>query len=192
MFALSDEDLTMRILGCGDGPASFNSELTRRGGTVVSVDPLCACDVNDISKRIEETFEQVIRETRKNMDEFVWKQIGSIEELGKMRMEAMRDFLADYPRGKLEARYLAESAPELSFPDDSFDLAVVSHFLFLYSNHLDLRFHIDAVTELCRVAGETRIFPLLQIRSRTLSTCRTVERALQSREIRGGADSSVL
>ena len=163
MFALSDEDLTRRILGCGDGPASFNAELTRRGGTVVSVDPLYACDVNDISKRIEETFEQVIRETRKNMDEFVWEQIGSIEELGKVRMEAMRDFLADYPRGKLEARYLAESAPVLSFPDDSFGLAVVSHFFFLYSNHLDLRFHIDAVTELCRVCGETRVFPLLQL-----------------------------
>lgn len=163
MFALSDEDLTRRILGCGDGPASFNAELTRRGGTVVSVDPLYACDVNDISKRIAETFEQVIRETGKNMDEFVWEQIGSLEELGKVRMKAMRDFLADYPRGKLEARYLAESAPVLSFPDDSFDLAVVSHFLFLYSNHLDLRFHIDAVTELCRVCGETRIFPLLQL-----------------------------
>ena len=163
MFALSDEDLTRRILGCGDGPASFNAELTRRGGTVVSVDPLYACDGNDISKRIEETFEQVIRETRKNMDEFVWEQISSLEELGKVRMEAMRDFLADYPRGKLEARYLAESAPVLSFPDDSFGLAVVSHFLFLYSNHLDLRFHIDAVTELCRVCGETRVFPLLQL-----------------------------
>jgi hypothetical protein len=163
MFALSDDDLAKPILGCGDGPASFNAELTKRGGTIVSVDPLYAYDVNDISKRIEETFDQVIQETRMNMNEFVWQNIRSIDELGKIRMKAMCDFLLDYPRGKLESRYIAQSAPILSFPDNSFGLAVVSHFLFLYSDHLDLRFHIDAITELCRVCGETRVFPLLQL-----------------------------
>ncbi len=165
MFALSDDDLTKHILGCGDGPASFNAALTKRGGRIVSVDPLYEYDVDDISKRIDETFDQVIQETQRNMNEFVWKNIRSIEELGKVRMTAMRDFLSDYPKGKLEKRYLAESAPILSFSDDSFDLAVVSHFLFLYSDHLDLKFHIDTVTELCRVCGETRIFPLLQLGS---------------------------
>lgn len=42
MFALSDEDLKRRILGCGDGPAALNAGLTGRGGSVVSVDPLYA------------------------------------------------------------------------------------------------------------------------------------------------------
>ncbi len=163
MFALSDDDLAKPILGCGDGPASFNAELTKRGGTIVSVDPLYAFGVNDISKRIEETFDQVIQETRMNMNEFVWQNIRSIDALGKVRMKAMRDFLLDYPRGKLESRYIAASAPILNFPDNSFGLAVVSHFLFLYSDHLDLRFHIDAIAELCRVCGETRVFPLLQL-----------------------------
>lgn len=163
MFALSDDDLAKPILGCGDGPASFNAELTERGGTIVSVDPLYAHDIHDINNRIEETFDQVIQETRMNMNEFVWKNISSIDELGKVRMKAMHDFLSDYPKGKLEKRYIAESAPMLSFSDNSFDLAVVSHFLFLYSDHLDLQFHIDTITELCRVCGETRIFPLLQL-----------------------------
>lgn len=165
MFALSDDDLAKPILGCGDGPASFNAELTKRGGTIVSVDPLYAYGEDDISRRIEDTFDKVIQKTRKNMNEFVWEHISSIDELGKMRMKAMRDFLSDYPRGKLEARYVSQSAPILSFLDDSFGLAVVSHFLFLYSDHLDLRFHIDTITELCRVCGETRIFPLLQLGS---------------------------
>ena len=35
MFALSDDDLTLRILGCGDGPASFNAEANRRGKSSV-------------------------------------------------------------------------------------------------------------------------------------------------------------
>jgi hypothetical protein len=163
MFALSDDDLAKPILGCGDGPASFNAELTKLGGSIVSVDPLYAYDADDIKRRIEETFHQVIQETRMNMNEFVWQNIRSVDELGKIRMNAMHDFLSDYPKGKLEKRYVAESAPILSFSDDSFGLAVVSHFLFLYSDHLNLRFHINTITELCRICGETRIFPLLQL-----------------------------
>ncbi len=163
MFALSEEDLGKRILGCGDGPAGFNARLTKRGGTVVSIDPLYAFSVDDIRRRIDKTFDDVMRETRKNKDEFVWEQIRSVDELGKVRMEAMRDFLSDYPQGKAVGRYVPESAPILSFPDDSFDLGLSSHFLFLYSDHLDLTFHIDVITELCRICGETRVFPLLQL-----------------------------
>ena len=163
MFALSEEDFDKRILGCGDGPASFNAELTKQGGAVVSIDPLYAFSVDAVSRRIDETFDDVMRETHQNRDEFVWGHIRSVDELGKVRMKAMRDFISDYPQGKVEGRYLAESAPILGFSDDSFGLAVCSHFLFLYSDHLDLRFHIETITELCRVCGETRIFPLLQL-----------------------------
>jgi len=163
MFALSDEDLTKPILGCGDGPASFNAQLTKRGGSVVSVDPLYAFDADEISQRIEDTFETVMRKTRQNENEFVWQHIRSVNDLGKIRMAAMRDFLSDYPQGRIDGRYLPNSAPGLSFADDSFGLALSSHFLFLYSDHLDLKFHIDTISELCRVCGETRIFPLLQL-----------------------------
>jgi len=34
MFALTDAELGLRIIGCGDGPASFNAEATRRGTAV--------------------------------------------------------------------------------------------------------------------------------------------------------------
>lgn len=163
MFALSADDLPKRILGCGDGPASFNAELTRRGGTVVSIDPLYVFSGNEIRKRIDETFDEVMRQTYENKDEFVWEHIRSVTELGKIRMKAMHDFLLDYPRGKTDGRYVSGSVPVLDFPDNRFALALSSHFLFLYSDHLDLKFHIDAITELCRVCGETRIFPLFQL-----------------------------
>lgn len=163
MFALSEDELAKPILGCGDGPASFNAELTRRGGAVVSIDPLYAFGAEEISQRIDETFDDVMRQTRHNEREFVWEHIRSVDELGRVRMAAMRDFLSDYPQGRREGRYRPESAPALSFPDGSFNLALSSHFLFLYSDHLDLTFHIDTIAELCRVCEETRIFPLLQL-----------------------------
>jgi SAM-dependent methyltransferase len=165
MFLLSEVDLGKRILGCGDGPASFNAELTHRGGRVVSVDPLYAFEAHDIRKRIDEIFDKVMKETRQNADEFVWRHIRSLDELGAVRMKAMSAFLSDYPRGKQEGRYLAASVPALPFPDNAFDLGLCSHLLFLYSEHLDLSFHIDAITELCRVCGEARIFPLVQLGS---------------------------
>jgi len=59
MFGLTEADLTLRILGCGDGPAGFNAELTRRARTVVSVDPLYRFDASQIRGRIHETYEAV-------------------------------------------------------------------------------------------------------------------------------------
>ncbi len=35
MFSLSETDLTAKILGCGDGPASFNAEMMKLGYSVV-------------------------------------------------------------------------------------------------------------------------------------------------------------
>jgi len=166
MFALSEEDLDGSLLCCADGPASFNCELTRRGGKVVSIDSLYDYEADQIKERIKETFEEVIKQTRKNMKEFIWKHISSVDELGRVRMEAMRFFLSDYNHGKSEDRYLPGSLPSLNFPDNRFTLALCSHFLLLYSDKLNLQFHIKAIREMCRVAKEARIFPLLQLGSR--------------------------
>lgn len=167
MFALTERDFGRRILGCGDGPASFNAELTRRGGKIVSTDPLYACSADDIRQRIEASFEEVMRETRNHQEQFIWQAIRSVEELGTVRRQAMDTFLADFPAGMAAGRYLAESAPDLCFADDSFALGLCSHFLFLYSDHLDLEFHIDCISELRRVCGEVRIFPLLQLNGKS-------------------------
>jgi len=40
MFALTEDDLSSRVLGCGDGPAGFNAEMFQLGRRVVSCDPL--------------------------------------------------------------------------------------------------------------------------------------------------------
>jgi hypothetical protein len=164
MFALSDDDLgTLNILGCADGPASFNAEATRRGDSVISCDPIYQFNVIEVRARISETYDQIVEQTRKNMDQFVWTSIKSVEELGHMRMEAMRMFLDDYEMGKEEGRYIEASLPSLPFVDGEFDLALCSHFLFLYSTQLGKDFHRAAIRELCRVAKEVRVFPLLAL-----------------------------
>ena len=73
----------------------------------------------------------------------------------------MNAFLADYDRGRNEGRYVPAELPGLPFPRGTFDLALCSHFLFLYSPILSLEFHERAVAALCEASGEVRIFPLL-------------------------------
>jgi hypothetical protein len=163
MFALSDADLSGRILGCGDGPASFNAEATRRGVTVVSIDPIYQYDAAQVRQRIDATYETVLDQTRRNAHEFVWDTIPSVEELGRVRAAAMRAFLDDYPQGKQQGRYVDAVLPALPFGNRAFDLALCSHLLFLYSTQLDEAFHATAAVELCRVAAEVRIFPLLAL-----------------------------
>lgn len=164
MFALSEEDLaTKRILGCGDGPASFNTELTRRGGRVISVDPIYAFSPDEIRDRIETTYATVLEQTRANADAFVWQHIGSIEELGRARKAAMDDFLADFTSAGARDRYIAAGLPDLPFAGGSFDLALSSHLLFLYSEQLSEDFHVAAIRELARVANEVRVFPVLEL-----------------------------
>jgi hypothetical protein len=163
MFALTDEDLTGTILGCADGPASFNSEATALGHRVVSCDPLYAFSAREIERRVEECYDLVIAQVKRNPDGFVWAHFRDPDHLGECRLVAMRRFLADFEMGKQEGRYIAALLPALPFADGQFSLAVVSHFLFLYSEQLDLIFHLMAFEELLRVAGEVRVFPLLDL-----------------------------
>src|SRR5262245_27282438 len=113
MFALTDGDLASRILGCGDGPASFNAMATRRGGNVTSCDPIYRFDVAEIRARVAATYDTVLEQTRRNAGEFIWETIGSVEELGRVRMAAMDDFLDDYPWGKPDGRYVDAELPQL-------------------------------------------------------------------------------
>jgi hypothetical protein len=163
MFSLSDDDLACRILGCGDGPASFTAHATRRGATVISCDPIYQWNDRQLRERIAVSYEQILDQTRRNADEFVWDSIASVDELGAVRMAAMEDFLSDFDRGKADGRYVTAELPSLPLADDSFDLALCSHLLFLYSRQLDEDFHRRSIRELLRVAREVRIFPLIAL-----------------------------
>ena len=166
MFSLTETALAGHIVGCGDGSASFNAEATRRGGRVTSCDPIYEFGESDIRRRIAATYDEMLEQTRRNAEEFVWDSIQSVEELGRIRLAAMRGFLEDYERGGVEGRYVNAALPALPFCDGEFDLALSSHFLFLYSSQLGAAFHKSALREMCRVATEVRVFPLLALGGR--------------------------
>ncbi len=163
MFSLSETDLNAKILGCGDGPASFNVEMTELGHSVVSIDPIYQFSAEQIEQRVRSTYEPVISQVKQNSNKYIWKNFQNADELGRARLNAMEKFLLDYEFGKTSGRYLYQSLPTLEFFDNQFELCLCSHLLFLYSEQLSLDFHVDSIYELLRIALEVRIFPLLKL-----------------------------
>ena len=163
MFMLTDADLQETILGCGDGPASFNAELTKAGGSVVSADPVYRFTADQIRSRVRDVYPEIMSEVAKSPDDYIWDSIRDVEHLGHVRMEAMKLFFDDYEQGKKAGRYINVSLPELPFEDKTFRLALCSHYLFLYSEHISLEQHILSMKELCRVAHEVRVYPLVTL-----------------------------
>ncbi|MGM0952586.1 MAG: class I SAM-dependent methyltransferase [Pseudomonadota bacterium] len=167
MFGLSEDDLKKRVLGCGDGPASFNAEATERGSQITSCDPVYQFETKEIRRRIDEVYPDIMAKMEQEADGYIWDSLGSVEELGKVRMKAMSKFLSDFDTGCRQGRYVPASLPSLPFPDSGFDLALCSHYLFLYSDHVDEAAHLASMRELCRVASEVRVFPVISLDGET-------------------------
>jgi ubiquinone/menaquinone biosynthesis C-methylase UbiE len=152
-----------RVLDVAGGPSCFTAEMTRLGHRAVAADPLYRFSKQEIAERIAATRPVMLDGLRAAQDRFVWRGYGDVKGLEATRITAMKRFLEDYEEGRAAGRYIDASLPALSFADGAFDLALSSHFLFMYSEQFDLAFHNAAVVELCRVAGELRIFPLLDL-----------------------------
>ncbi|WP_414578012.1 SAM-dependent methyltransferase [Anabaena sp. CCY 9402-a] len=181
MFNLSEADLNTKILGCGDGPASFNAEMTELGCSVVSIDPIYEFSAAQIEQRVRETYETVVSQVKQNAHRYIWKNFHHADELGEARLAAMKKFLWDYEKGKAVGRYLNQSLPSLEFANHQFELCVCSHLLFLYSEQLSLDLHMDSIHELLRVAPEIRIFPLLKLDGETSPYLEPVIQELSSK-----------
>ena len=165
MFDLSKDDLARDIVGVGDGPASFNARMYQRGTPIISVDPIYQYSEAELRQRIQETYDDIIAQARQNQDKFIWTKFSSVDELAKVRMQAMDEFCRDFESGKQQGRYIDASLPNLPFPDGHFDLVLSAHLLFFYSANRDLAFHLDGIRELLRIGTEVRIFPIVDVNS---------------------------
>ncbi len=163
MFHLSDADLKNRILGVADGPASFNAELTDLKGSVVSLDPIYELTPQSIQQRFDQVLPEIIKQVEATPNDWVWKYHSSPDQLRQRRVEVTKRFVQDFSGAINTDRYVTGSLPSLPFADDEFDLALCSHFLFLYGEHFSLDFHVASILEMLRVAPEARIFPMIQL-----------------------------
>ena len=84
MFSLMEEDFSNRILGCGDGPASFNTEGQKQGVNITSVDPIYAFSEPEFEQRFKEVKEEILSQTQANQHLFIWDRFafGSVTQTG--------------------------------------------------------------------------------------------------------------
>jgi hypothetical protein len=91
----------------------------------------------------------------------------------------MQTFLGHFEGRTAAGRYVSAALPSLPFARAAFDIALCSHFLFLYSAHLTADFHRTSIVEMCRVAREARVFPLVALDGARSPHLPSVEAALQ-------------
>jgi hypothetical protein len=163
MFGLSAGDLDGKLIGVGDGPASFNAEATQQGYNITSVDPVYQFAGGEIRARFDVVVDSIMDQIKASPQDWVWGYHQSPDQLRASRVKTLQTFLRDYDPGKIEGRYVIGSLPQLPFLTNQFSLALCSHLLFLYSEQFDQTFHLEAIQEMLRIAPEVRIFPLLTL-----------------------------
>jgi len=96
MFSLTDADLGKKIVGCADGPASFDAEMAAPGKRVLSFDPIYRFSCEEIASRFEESVDSVIDRVRANPESWSWKYHRDPDHLLQNRRKALEAFLRDF------------------------------------------------------------------------------------------------
>lgn len=161
IFSLSDGDLKRKILDFPGGVSSFNAEMHALDHQVVSGDAsynLAEEEMIDHAKQILAIHENYLH--KKHHQLLSDDSEANVQKIIKNWRANMEKFIQDYPRGIKEKRYQVMKLPKLHAEDSKFELALCS----------DLLFHSQAragytpqqlIDELCRIALEVRVFPLL-------------------------------
>jgi len=137
--------------------------MQQNGGNVVSLDPIYCYQAEEIESRFKAVVDDIIEQVKASPDDWVWTYHASADTLRESRERALRLFLQDYQSDSAKTRYICGELPNLDFADDSFELALCSHLLFLYSDHLGFKTHLASIRQMLRVAKEVRLFPLLTL-----------------------------
>lgn len=169
MFALDESTLRHnRILDAGSGVSSFCAEANARGYRVTASDRIYDLSADDIEQKCSADLDHMLAQLAGITQNYVWDYFPTLDALRANREQAYRAFAADY-RQYGNSRYVTTTYPVTGFADAQFDLALVSHFLFLYDEQLDYDFHRRTLLELLRVAREVRLFPLVNMRTERAS-----------------------
>ncbi|MDP2286975.1 MAG: hypothetical protein Q8M73_00200 [Actinomycetota bacterium] len=158
-FDLDAQALPDRILDCSSGASSFVAEAHARGVDAVAVDPVYALSPESLDARANAGVPSGNSMIDANSDRFVFDWYQTPQRRAEMRRAALvtfREHHHNYPE-----QYVAASLPELPFAHRAFDLALCSHLLFTWATQLDEQWHFAALVELCRIAEEVRVFPLV-------------------------------
>jgi hypothetical protein len=157
-FLLDPKELLGKtVLDVAGGVSSFCAEANARGICVTSFDPIYSLAPQEIAARCEPDLDSVYRAIGK-VPTYRWTYYKNPEHMRELRKRASTIFFSDYKAHP--GHYISGALPRLPFEDDSFDLTLVSYFLFAYQERLSYELHRDSILEIMRVTrGEACIYP---------------------------------
>jgi len=150
-----------KVLDCPSGASSFIKTARDKEIFAQGVDILYEYDIEDIYEQGKVSIDKIYEDSSW-MDGFNFEFYRSIENHKKHRFNALESFVKDYNKDD----YSFMELPKLNFENDSFDLVLSSHLLFVYDDRFDYEFHKNAILEMLRVSKEVRLFPLVDFQNK--------------------------
>lgn len=161
MFALSDVDLKKKILNCMAAPSSFPAIARQKKYNVLTCSDVYGADHKTLQMRAQKEVERAIEFIKTNPKRYSGQVIETPDKYQEFLEENLHQFLSDYEKAKSLGLYSSEALPEVPFADHEFDLAICPHFVFGAGMNYSFDFQLNSILEMCRVAKEVRVFPLL-------------------------------
>ena len=149
-----------RVLDCPSGVSSFVQEACKKGIDAHGNDIIYQFDKDAIVERAQQSIEKIYENTAW-MNGFNFDFYGDIQNHKRHREQAFKGFDKHYSA----QRYSNHTLPVLDYPDQSFDLILSSHLLFVYDDRFTYEFHLQAIQEMLRVAKKVQIFPLINFQN---------------------------
>lgn len=149
-----------KVLDCPSGASSFVATLKQESIQAKGVDILYNFDKKSIKQQGIKSIEKIYKDTSW-MDVYKMDFYKTKENHRFHRESALREFVDDYN----DRDYIFAKLPNLPFENNSFDILLSSHLLFVYDDRLDFDFHKNSIAEMLRVAKEVRIFPLVDFKN---------------------------
>lgn len=149
-----------KVLDCPSGASSFVSDAKTYGIEAKGTDILYRFSKEQIKQQGEKTIDLIYKDVSW-MNGHNFRFYKSIKNHRNHREEALKKFYNDFNPND----YSYNELPKLDFKNNEFDLLLSSHFLFVYDDRFDYKFHKNSILEMLRVAKEVRIFSLVNFQN---------------------------
>lgn len=160
MFDLQSDDYRKSILDFPGSISSFNADVYQQAARVISGDAIYGMSYEEMEAYAHRLMQLNCDHLTQHADQVLKRGQAALEPIFAMWKANYSRFLNDYVTGKKQSRYQEVLMPDLPYDNHEFQLALCSDYVFNRHAQNDCRPE-QVVSELCRVAEEVRIFPLL-------------------------------
>lgn len=161
------ENSNGRILDIASGASSLTAELNQKGYEAIAVDPLYTLTSEEIYDLGKKEIKIASQKLSQNENLFIWDNYKSLKHHDEIRERSLNQFIESYREDNNKEKYISATLPFLPFDNDTFSLVFCNHFLFLYREQFDYKFHLDAINEMIRITqkgGSILIYPLVDFK----------------------------